>query len=44
MQYLDALEGLRKQGFRSEEVALRRYEIMQKFINGVRNFELKRKT
>ena len=36
MQYLDALEGLRTQ------VTVRRYEIMQKFIEGVRNYELKR--
>ena len=42
MQYLDALEGLRSQGFPNEEVAVRRYEIMQKFIEGVRSFELKR--
>ena len=42
MQYLDALEGLRSQGYPNEEVTVRRYEIMQKFIEGVRNFELKR--
>ena len=42
MQYLDTLEGLRSQGYPNEEVAIRRYEIMQKFIEGVRNFELKR--
>ena len=42
MQYLDALEGLRSQGFPNEEVAARRYEIMQKFIEGVRSYELKR--
>ena len=42
MQYLDALEGLRSQGHPNEEVTLRRYEIMQRFIEGVRNFELKR--
>ena len=35
MQYLDALEGLRSQGFPNEEVAVRRNEIMQKFIEGV---------
>ena len=39
MQYLDALEGLRSQGFPHEEVAVRRYEIMQRFIEGVRSFE-----
>ena len=42
MQYLDALEGLRSQGFPNEEVAVRRYEFMQKFIEGVRSYELKR--
>ena len=42
MQYLDALEGLRSQGYPSEEVTVRRYENMQRFIEGVRNFELKR--
>ena len=42
MQYLDALEGLRSQGYPNEEVTVRRYEIMQNFIEGVRNFELKR--
>ena len=42
MQYLDALEGLFSQGFPNEKIAVRRYEIMQKFIDGVRSFELKR--
>ena len=42
MQYLDALEGLRSQGFPNEEVAVRRYEITQKFIEGVRSYESKR--
>ena len=42
IQYLDALEGLRSQGYPSEEVTVRRFEIMQRFIEGVRNFELKR--
>ena len=42
MQYLDALEGLRSQGYPNEEVTVRRYEIMQKFIEGVRNFDFKR--
>ena len=42
MQYLDALEGLRSQGYPNEEVTVRRYEIMQRFIEGVCNFELKR--
>ena len=42
MQYLDALECLRSQGYPNEEVTVRRHEIMQKVIEGVRNFELKR--
>ena len=42
MQYLDALEGLRSQGYPNREVTVRRYEIMRRFIEGVRNFELKR--
>ena len=42
MQYLDALDGLRSQGYPNEEVTVRRYEIMQRFFEGVRNFELKR--
>ena len=42
MHHLGALEGLRSQGFPNEEVMVRRCEIMQKFIEGVRNFELKR--
>ena len=42
MQYLDALEGLRSQGFPNEDVTVRRYEIMQRFIEGVGSFELKR--
>ena len=29
MQYLDALEGLRSQGYPNEDVTVRRYEIMQ---------------
>ena len=42
MQYSDASKGLRSQGFPNEEVAVRRYEIMQRLIEGVRSFELKR--
>ena len=42
MQYLDVLEGLRSQGIPNAEVAVKRYEIMQRFIEGVRSFELKR--
>ena len=40
MQYLVALEGLRIQGYAKEEVTVRRYEIMRRFKEGVRNFEL----
>ena len=40
MQYLDALEGLRSQGFPNEEVAVRRYEIMQRFTEGVRSLRI----
>ena len=42
MHYLDALEGLRSHGFPNEELAVRRYEIIQRFFDGVLNFELKR--
>ena len=42
MQYLDALENLRSQGIPNEEITVRRYEIMQRFVEGVRSFELKR--
>ena len=43
MQSLHALDGLRIQGgFPNEEVAVRRYKKRQKFVDGVRNFELKR--
>ena len=42
LQYLDALEELRSQGYLNEELTIRRYEIMQRFIEEVRNFELKR--
>ena len=44
MQYLDALEGLRSKGYPNEEVTVRRYEIMLRFIKGVRNFEQKTKS
>ena len=40
--FLEPLEGLRSQGYTNEKVTVRRYEIMQRFIEGVRNFELKR--
>ena len=35
MQYLDALEGLRSQGFRDEPITTRRYEILHRFMDGV---------
>ena len=35
MQFLDALEGLRTQGFPDEHITTRRYEILQRFIDGV---------
>ena len=35
MQYLDALEGLRSQGFPDEPLTTRRYEIFHRFMNGV---------
>ena len=40
MQYLDALESLRSKGFPEESTAIRRYEIMQNFIKGVRSPEV----
>ena len=40
MQYLDALESLRSKGFPDEPMATRRYEIMQRFIKGVKSAEL----
>ena len=42
MQYLDALEGLRSQGFSEEPVTTKRYEILQRFIEGVRDNDLRR--
>ena len=42
MQYLDALEGLRSQGFPGESVTTKRYEILQRFIEGVRDPALRR--
>ena len=42
MQFLDALEGLRTQGFPDEPIATRRYEILQRFIDGVSNPTLRR--
>ena len=35
MQYLNALEGLRTQRFPDEPITTRRYEILQRFIDGV---------
>ena len=42
MQYLDALEGLRSQGFPDESVTSKRYELLQRFIEGVRDSVLRR--
>ena len=39
MQYLGALEGLRSQGYPNEEVTVRRYAVMERFIEGVRNLK-----
>ena len=42
MQYLDALEGLRSQGFPQESITTKRYEILQRFMDGVRDPVLRR--
>ena len=42
MQYLDALEGLRSQGFPQEPITTKRYEILQRFMEGLRNPLLRR--
>ena len=42
MQYLDALEGLRSQGFPQETITTKRYEILQRFMEGVRDPVLRR--
>ena len=42
MQYLDALEGLRSQGFPQESITTKRYKILQRFIEGVRDPVLRR--
>ena len=42
MQYLDGLEGLRSQGFPEEPVTTKRYEILQRFIEGIRDPVLRR--
>ena len=42
MQYLDALEGLRSQGFPQEATTTKRYEILQRFMEGVRDPALRR--
>ena len=41
MQFLDALEGLRTQGFPDEPITTRRYEILQRFIDGVNDSTLR---
>ena len=35
MQFLDALGGLRTQGFPDDPITTRRYEILQRFIDGI---------
>ena len=42
MQYLDALEDLRSQGFPQEAITTKRYEILQRFMEGVRDPALRR--
>ena len=42
MQYLDALEGLRSQGFPQETITTKRYKILQRFMEGVRDPALRR--
>ena len=42
MQYLEALEGLRSQGFPQEAITTKRYEILQRFMEGVRDPALRR--
>ena len=42
MQYLDALEGLRSKGFPEEPVTTKRYEILQRFIESIRDPVLRR--
>ena len=42
MQYLDALEGLRSQGFPHKAITTKRYEILQRFMEGVRDPALRR--
>ena len=41
IQFLDALEGLRSQGFAEESENTRRYEILQRFMSGVRDERLR---
>ena len=42
MQFLDALGGLRSQGFPQEPITTKRYEILQRFMEGVRDPVLRR--
>ena len=42
MQYLDALEGLRSQGFPDEPITTRRYEFLHRFMDGVSDPVLQR--
>ena len=41
MQYLDALEGLRTQGFPDESITTKRYEVLQRFTDGVPDLKLR---
>ena len=42
IEYLDALEGLRSQGFPNEPITTNCYESMQRFIEGDRDTTLRR--
>ena len=42
MQYLEALEGLRSQGFPQEPMTTKRYEVLQPFLQEVRDPLLRR--
>ena len=42
MQWLDALEGLRSQGFPQKTITTKPYEILQRFMEGVRDPVLRR--
>ena len=42
MQFLDALENLRSEGYPEDTAVSRRYEFIQRFIQGVQNSECHR--